>query len=280
MSLGSLGIGAAGLAGAFDGKAPASRSYFDEMNEAIDMQKVIAPEWIGYEREFRPQWNDLFMDSLRGVLPKLTDVYEGTISPFLRRQESADRENVVGDAERLAPKMSAAQRASNPGGAGLLDELLALSRDELDDGMSAGEMRDVQQAVRGAQAARGVGYGPRDVAEEVYGVGLESRALRKQSQEQALRALLASQAFYANPLAAIMGMRSGTAAVGSAVPGIALSRTGNVFNPESEYLAGIKGQDYSGKLATMLDNQATRRQSMQMTADGINSVTKMAAGFV
>jgi hypothetical protein len=167
MSLGTLGIGAAGLAGSFDADEPQDRQMDVEMKYTLDSMKKIMPQWLGLEREFAPQWNDLFAGEYGRSTGQLLDVFGREVAPRLRELEAGDREATAESYASVAPKAREAVRALHPEEAAMVDKLLGISRERVESGMSGGERRDVQEAIRGAQAARGVGFGPNDVFELV-----------------------------------------------------------------------------------------------------------------
>lgn len=277
MSLGGLGIGLAGVSGAFDADKPEDRQLDREMNYTLDSEGKVMPKWLDLEREFLPQWNDLSNGEFGRSGNALLATYGKDFAPALRDIERGDRQASADTYAAVAPTARSGARALNPEAAALMDKILAAAGEQVSGGMSAGELRDVQQGRRGAQASRGVGYGPSDTFDEVYGVGLQSRQLRQQAVMNALQAISGSQQFYDDPMRVIFGGDAIGSRAASSAPGMAATRTARVFDPQSGYAERLFGGNYAGKNQVEQFNSGVRRSYGQMVADAEQSTMKAAA---
>ena len=152
---------------------PDKSDYYKEITDTTRAQVKLAPELYAAEKQFRGKYAQLDVDIAKKISPQLMDIYE-SVQPRLaamdRQTLSAQREADIGAIEELGPRAMAAMRAADPDKASLMDELnqQALSDLKLGGQLNAGEQRQLSQAARGAQAARGFGYGINDAAIESW----------------------------------------------------------------------------------------------------------------
>jgi len=117
---------------------------------------------------------------------------------------------------QFGPQLMEVGRAFDPDRSALSDALVADARSHVGDGGSPLEDRELQQSVRAAQAARGMGYGQVDLAQEAIAMdrGREDRRMRR--GDYASRILgLRSATTAVDPLATLMGIRGGSSGAGS-----------------------------------------------------------------
>ena len=104
--------------------------------------------------------------------PGLLELYQQDIMPGLARADVAGldvtREGDIAAVERLGQRATEAFRQANPEQAALMAELNRQAQQELAAGASLppAMARELEQQVRGAQAARGKGFGVSDISEE------------------------------------------------------------------------------------------------------------------
>ena len=200
------------------------------------------------------------------------DVLEKDISPYLRKIKQDDRANEISDIETLGPKSMQALRTANPQAAAIVDSLLEEAGANARGDLGAGERRDIQQAIREAQGARGVGYGPSDTHQEVYGSGIASREL---AYNKGLRALGMSDSFYSQPFQQVMGGGSSAGGAGGllAAAGANNAAAGpRLFDPESAYAADIFGTNFNAQSAAAISARNNRAALMGSLIGGAGAI--------
>lgn len=208
-----------------------------------------APEEYALNAEYSPMYSQLNLNNLDTMLnggggqPGLISEYQNQIAPALTGAQTASNTVVrtanLNDAATLTPQYLATERAANPQGAGLLDQLSQGASQQLSYGtqLTPQEQLQYNQSVRGGQAARGMGYSPSDVFSEAMGQTTEGQNLLTQRQGAAQSVLGSLQSFYGDPTSAISGMQSGAgiSAANLLSGGGSLSATSQSgeFNPQS-----------------------------------------------
>ena len=271
-------------------KAPPARDYARETYDTLQTQINLAPDLYAAEERFRPKYAQLDLDIAKQLAPDLLDLYETS----QRRLGALDRETLAAQREadisaiedygtRAMQGYRAAADAANPEQAALMAELnkQALSDLKLGGQLNASEQRDLQQAARGAQAARGFGYGINDAAIESWAQMQGSDQKRRQRQGFAQSMAGLNQANSVDPFMAILGRPSSMtpAMTGSFVGQAQGFNPGAMFSPESQYAADIYNQNYQGQLAA---RTATAKNRASMIGAGMGAVGGMfgAAGKV
>lgn len=176
------------------------------------------------------------------------------------------READIASIEQLGGRAKAAMEAANPEQAALMAELNRQASSDLALGgqLSAVEQRQLSQSARGAQAARGFGYGINDAAIESWAQLQGSDQRRRQRQGFAQSMVGLNRANATDPFMAILGrpaqvnpgMMSGL--VGQAQG----FNPGAVFSPESAYAQNIYAGNYQGNLAARTATQNNRSAMM------------------
>ena len=269
-------------------KAPPARDYARETYDTLQTQINLAPDLYAAEERFRPKYAQLDLDIAKQLAPDLLDLYETS----QRRLGALDRETLAAQREadisaienygtRAMQGYRAAADAANPEQAALMAELnkQALSDLQLGGQLNASEQRDLQQAARGAQAARGFGYGINDAAIESWAQMQGSDQKRRQRQGFAQSMAGLNQANSVDPFMAILGRPSSMtpAMTGSFVGQAQGFNPGAMFSPESQYAADIYNQNYQGQLAA---RTATAKNRASMIGGGIGALGKMAGSSV
>ncbi len=269
-------------------KAPPARDYARETYDTLQTQINLAPDLYAAEEKFRPKYAQLDLDIAKQLAPDLLDLYETS----QRRLGALDRETLAAQREadisaiedygtRAMQGYRAAADAANPEQAALMAELnkQALSDLQLGGQLNASEQRDLQQAARGAQAARGFGYGINDAAIESWAQmqGSDQRRRQRQGFAQSMAGL--NQANSVDPFMAILGRPSSMtpAMTGSFVGQAQGFNPGAMFSPESQYAADIYNQNYQGQLAA---RTATAKNRASMIGAGIGAFGKMTGSSV
>lgn len=269
-------------------KAPPARDYGKETRDTLQAQIDLAPDLYAAEERFRPKYAQLDLDIAKQLAPDLLDLYETS----QRRLGALDRETLAAQREadisaiedygtRAMQGYRAAADAANPEQAALMAELnrQALSDLKLGGQLNASERRDLQQSARGAQAARGFGYGINDAAIESWAQMQGSDQKRRQRQGFAQSMAGLNQANSVDPFMAILGRPSSMtpAMTGSFVGQAQGFNPGAMFSPESQYAADIYNQNYQGQLAA---RTATAKNRASMIGGGIGAFGKMAGSSV
>ena len=248
------------------GKGPdvQPRNYYNETAGTLQAQVDLAPKVYENEAKYGSLYSLLGLKQLETSLNGadgqrgLTDILENDLYPSMSRiqgkADSAQREADISSIETLGPRAIAALRASNPEQAALLSKLTQQAQSGLDEesGLSAGTMREIQQATRSAQAARGLGYGNTDAFNEALNVGTAADSRRRQNQAFAANMVNLQQATSGDPWMAILGRSSGATglASGAMAQGNQISNTSpNLFNPESGYASDLYNTNYNGAVA-------------------------------
>ena len=269
-------------------KAPPARDYGKETYDTLQTQINLAPDLYAAEEKFRGKYAQLDLDIAKQLAPDLLNLYETS----QRRLGALDRETLAAQREadisaiedygtRAMQGYRAAADAANPEQAALMAELnkQALSDLQLGGQLNASEQRDLQQAARGAQAARGFGYGINDAAIESWAQMQGSDQKRRQRQGFAQSMAGLNQANSVDPFMAILGRPSSMtpAMTGSFVGQAQGFNPGAMFSPESQYAADIYNQNYQGQLAA---RTATAKNRASMIGAGIGAFGKMTGSSV
>lgn len=272
---GGLGVPAAGGVPSYKGdvEAPPPRNYGQETRDTLQAQVDLAPQLADAERQHRPIYNSLELQDMNQMLTGrrdergLLDLYQNEIQPALSRLEASERDSRIsgelGAIEQHAGGVARTLREAT-GNAPLLDELNRQALEELKSGASLDPSlrREIQQGVRAGQAARGMGYGTRDLADEATVTALQAEQLRRNRQTFAQSMVGMNQATGGDPFMAILGRPSQVFPATQGVGGQAFAmgqQTGpKLFNPESQYAADIYNQNYQGTLAARTATAANR----------------------
>lgn len=230
--------------------APNARSYYGEMTGALEAQRKILPDIATAEREAMPMYRQLQEESLMGQLGTLGRLYEqyAPAGAAISRYNLGQMSPIYQQAAEQSRQAYMAGMA--PGAAGLLSTMTQQAQTGLNAGRGlTPEMQTLaQQSARAAMAARGL-TGNQAVAQEVlnsYRLGTEREAQARQfatgvyglGQGVADRAA----ATYGAPILSNV-MSPGT--LMGAASGMVGAQGPQFVQPESQYMAGVMGQQYS-----------------------------------
>jgi hypothetical protein len=132
------------------------------------------------------------------------------------------------------------QAAMDPANNALYGEMnkQALSELQLGAQLDPSLRREVEQSVRGGQAARGVGFGPSDIYTEAMQTGSAAQALRNQRR-----------AFAGNVASANLQRDQPYFALASQGANYAQQGGANLFNPWSPYAQDVYNTNYNSEVA-------------------------------
>ena len=258
---GLYGASQAGKSGRMN--APAPRSYLGEMQDALNSQQGIQGQLIGQEARWTPAWQNQQQETLMGQMGIMNNLYQtagqqsaGLQSQFLGMQ--APLYNQVGQAAR-----SAYEQTLDPTTAGLYSTMAQQAQQGLAQGteLSPQEQRLSQQSARAAMAARGMQQGNQGIAAEVLNSYNLGQARQNQNRHYAGGVYGIGQSnaqnamsMYGTPLMSQMNMLSPTSLLGTA-GSMSQSLGPKLFQPESQYNAGIYGANQSNAMQAQLGSQ-------------------------
>ncbi len=188
----------------------AARNVYGEGYNTLAAQSYLAQPQLNLESYYRPQFAGLE----RGIYDKS-----------------------IGDFSAATPGY---QAAMDPANAALYGELNQQALSELQMGaqLDPSLRREVQQSVRGGQAARGVGFGPSDIYTEAMQTGSAAQALRNQRR-----------AFAGNVAQANLQRDQPYFALASQGANYAQQGGANLFNPWSPYGQDVYNTNYNSEVA-------------------------------
>jgi hypothetical protein len=283
----SAGVGIAGATGAFSPDAPEQRSAAQESYDTLMAQIRAAPDVYKSEAEYRPKYTALQSQLTRQSLlgdangKGLLDLYENYVTPAQSRMQAAtqgaQRTSDIADVTRLGPEAMAAMRSVDPARAALLDSLTSQAQDELSLGtnLDPSMSRLIQQSVRSGQSARGFGYSPTDVFQEVLATGQFGQNLRNQRRTFASSVVNQRGQAYGDPFLQILGRPSTTSGPQSygAQGQSASSTTPQLFDPFSQYGQNLNSQNYSAQQQAAMAAYNTRMAGIGGGLSALGSIT-------
>ena len=211
--------------------------------------------------------------------PGLLDYYQHTLQPQLSAIDAAGntatRTADINDIQNLGPEVLAALRNANPQQTALRDELYRQGTEDLAaGGVSPWEKHQLEQNIRGSQAARGFGYGVNDAAAEAYYVTAADQQRRVQNQQEAAGLISLDQSLYGDPYLQITGRTGGASPTGTAFLSQAGGQPLNDFNPFDPYGADVGTFNANAQNAANI-SASNRRSAL---AGGIMNMTGSIAG--
>lgn len=171
----------------------------------------------------------------------------------------------IADVKNLGPASLAAIKGFNPASTNLMNELEQSAQQGLDAGYSLlpAQQRAIQQNIRAAQAARGMGTGPSDALQESQALTLQGENLRQQRLATASGVVNQEQALYGDPFLQILGRTSGQTPTPGSVSNTYPSTVGTALD-------NIGGAPYNiaGYNATNANNARIAGYNSQMAGLG------------
>lgn len=257
-----MGLMAGAMSKPDDIEAPKPRSYLGEMQAALTAQGQTQGMTLGQEARWTPAWQQLQKQTLMGQMGTLNSLYgqaneysAGLQNAYLGMQ--APIYGQVGQAAR-----NAYQQTLDPTTAGLYSTMSNQAAAGLAQGtaLSPQEIQLAQQSARAAMAARGMQMGNQAIAAEVlnsYNLGQQRQAQNRAfaegvygiGQSNATNAMN----MYGSPLMSQMNSVSPSGLINSA-GSMSQGLGPKLFQPESQYNAGIYGANQSNEIQTNLAN--------------------------
>lgn len=158
-----MGIASLGgiLSGAGNVSAPNTRGVGKDYSNLLNSYLGGSGAIFNNQATYQPQYDQLNLSQLLQTIPQLTNSLTSN---------AGSASNIV--------------RSINPGQTGLLDSLTKSATDQLGAGASLDPdlQKLFEQSSRGAQAARGLGYGPSDAFNESLGMTQFGNDLRTQRE--------------------------------------------------------------------------------------------------
>ena len=257
-----------------------------EMELGVGQFADLGPR-IESERKFQPQYTQLEIDRTRGALygdqgnNGLLELL-GRAGPELARINqqalTAQREGDIADVRNLAGASRAAYDQLNPEGAAMLRRINQLRMGELENpyNLSPSQRRESEQAVRSAQAVRGLGAGPTDAFTEALYLGDRQRNLFNERIAGASQAVGMNQAFYGDPFQQILGRPSGSSAQGLVQQAQGFGPQ-QVFDPYNQYFGEAYASNANAANAARI---AGANQSSALFGAGIGALGNLGGGLL
>lgn len=188
-----------------------------------------------------------YRNLLNAYLTSSPTIYqnEATYQPLYTRLGLQDRQMAIDAAGGAAPGIMATERAYNPDVTNLLDTLGLQASTQLgqNGGLDPAMQRRLVQNVRSSQAARGLGYGPGDAAQEDYYVTNTMEQRRQQNQQFASNIGQLQEQYYKDPFMVYAGVGTPTAAPSIISPQQSDSMMGTIYNAQAAAnIAGANNQ--------------------------------------
>jgi hypothetical protein len=268
----------AAASGAFSPGAPEApvRDIGQETRDTLAAQVGLMGDQFEAESTWGPRFAGLRSEEMRryllggggyrgalDVVREAQPTYDELAAASARRQREAD----VSAVEGLGPRAARALRAVSPQRAALMDDLYGEVSGDLRAGgaLDAATARQVRQAVRAGQGARGLGYGPSDVYLEALSTGQVAEARRAARQARAASWIGLESGIEGDPFLQILGRPAASTGAGQSAAQWAGSQTpGWLFDPQSPYASDVWGSN-ANALA------ASRIAGANMRAAGVSS---------
>ena len=261
--------------------APEPRDLGGEYRDTLQAKLDYMPAQYQSEAEYRPKWAELDLrtlnQSLGGVGGQrgLIEIYRDVVMPTLSQTESqAARDQALsrlGTVEQYGQRATDALLNADPEKRKLADRLIGQANEELSLGaqLDPSLRREIQQAVRGGDSARGMARTEGSAYKEAMFTGLQAEQLRRNRQQFAMGVLGQRQALTGDPWMSLVGQPSQAfaAAPGYAAGAAGMGQAGSMFQP-GQYEAGLFGMNYQGAL----QNQALQTQASMANAQARNAM--------
>lgn len=260
-----------------------------EGRDTLQAQVDLAPDIYAANAQYRPQYADLEVATLRRALlgsdnqPGLVQTYrdiQPSLTQFASEAAAAQRERDITDVERLGSRATTALRNADPVAAALEGQLA----DQAKAGLDAGGSLDpaiadqVTQQVRAAQASRGMGFGAPDASVEGLFLGREANQMLQQRRAFATDVAARRRASQGDPFMAILGRPSTAAQMAGGVvgQGSTAGASGQSFDPFNSYAADLYNTNFNAKAAAKI---AQANNDTALTAAGISAAGSVGSSL-
>lgn len=243
--------------------APKNRSYLGEMQDALNSQNRIQGQLLDQEAYWTPKYQELQAQNLGSQMKTLSGLYGQAISTAdqLRGDYASSLQKTYGEAGRIGNQLY--QSGLDAGTKNLYSTMQRQAQADLAAGMAlTPEMeRQAQQAARAAMTQRGLAGGGQGVAAEVlnsYNMGIDRQNRARQYAGSIYGAGLQQQqnaySQYTAPMMSSMQTLTPAGMLGVA-EGQYNTLGAKIFQPESQYLAGVYGSNQSNQMQAKLASQ-------------------------
>ena len=242
-------------------QAPPPRNIGQETRDTLQAEVDLAPQQYTASAKYQPMYTTLGLQNLQTALSGtgqqqgLLDILDSYFPRLQQAQQgatSAQRAGDIADVSKYGGQAREAYLSANPEAAKLLSGLTSQANQDLASNgqLDPATLRQVQQASRQAQAARGMGFGNADAFAEAMNVGVQAEQRRRQQQAFASSVLGLNQGYTGDPFQQILGRPSSAVATGGGFLGSANQAIGtqSSFNPMNSYASDLYGQNYKGAL--------------------------------
>lgn len=217
----------------------------------------------------------------------LLDIYSQDIAPTMgrieREQMSAQRGGDVSDFAQYGPGAVSAMEGMDPATRALMGSLTSTANSDLSygTGLDPASEELLKRSTRGAQASRGMGYGPADAYGESLGLLQLGQQLKGQRMATASGVAGLRDALYGAPARALLsrpgsGTGSTMAAAGQAMGlGGGQGNFMSFLNPESSYAQDLYNTNFNSLVNAAIGNANNQNA---LIGAGISAVGSLAGG--
>jgi hypothetical protein len=262
---------------------PPARQIGSELQSTTAGMKAAAPGTLALENQYAPQYMGLDLNTLQTFL-KGTGDQAGFIKMLGETQpqldtmnavsETAGRAGDVSDLAKLGPGALEALRSANPNQARLLDALNTSAQTNLQAGSKLTPWQQLQanQATRGGQAARGMGFGPSDVLSDTLGQEEFGQNLLESRQRFGTTMAGVNQSTTTSPIMELLARLRGNTGQGMQLlsSGMNAGRTTGprMFDPQNSYASDVYNTNYNADAAARI---AKANNSNALIGGGISA---------
>ena len=263
MALAGLSGGTSSIIDIFQGKMPFSSLFGGKKHKPRSWEKLP-----GGKNQYR---GTKLLAAYNALLPGTLDITRKSSEGFgdiYRTEAEKTRAEDISSFEKYGPAYAKAISEADPYQAELRSLINGIVTDELKAGgdLSPAQMRLSQQATRGAQAARGMGYGTGDSLREVLGTLDYSRGLKNERITNALNVGNFNQRVVGDPFLAFSGRPSQPQGSNVMAPNYS-----NFNNDLSSFMANDEMMQFNA-------GQNAQNRQAALTGAGISALGSIAGG--
>jgi hypothetical protein len=208
----------------------------------FNLTAKMLPQYTELERQNFVQR----LEAIKGLQPQVDQMEMERLSRM--------RGGEIADVEKYGARAVEAFRQADPLRYGLEQQLVGGIQQNMMGEMDPFQRRMLQQDIRQAQAARGVGYSGGDAALEAFYQAQSRAAMQQQGQQAAMQYLSLPQP---DPFLTVLNR---TSIAGGLGPG-AIGQGGPMFDPSNPAMMGIHQQNMAARNQAM-QNQAAAQAGM------------------
>ena len=251
-------------------KGPKARDPYAEGMANLRALQETAPGRYQLEQEYVPKYANLRASALQDYLGGPGGVDE-TSAISTRSQ----RLNDTFDTALISPELLKAIQGGNPELADLMHKLTSSANTSLDSPLDPGMGREVDQSVRSAQAARGMGFGPSDVYGEAIAHSGAANDWRQKNRNYATNIAGLNDQVYGRPMHEILSRRS--AAFPMALGMSENFGPGQFSDPFGAYASDLNNTNFNAASAQAI---AKRNAYAGMTSGGMSALGSLGGAAI